>query len=48
MTFAFIFVDPPGWWRMSAILTSIRLPFDVYILPCPSIVGRGSVSLRFD
>nr|DAU97227.1 MAG TPA: hypothetical protein [Caudoviricetes sp.] len=45
---AFIFFDPPGWWRMSAILTSIRPPFDAYILPCPSIVGRGSVSLRFD
>ena len=25
---------------MSAILTSIRPPFDAYILPCPSIVGR--------
>ena len=37
---AFIFFDPPGWWRMSAILTSIRPPIDAYILPCPSIVGR--------
>ena len=37
---AFIFFDPPGWWRMAAILTSIRPPFDAYILPCPSIVGR--------
>lgn len=37
---AFIFFDPPGWWRMSAIQTSIRPPIDAYILPCPSIVGR--------
>lgn len=43
---AFIFSDPPGWWRMSAILTSIRPSFDAYILTCPSIFGRGSALRR--
>ena len=43
---AFIFFDPPGWWRMSAILTSIRPPIDAYILTGPSIFGRGSALRR--
>lgn len=44
MFVAFIFVDPPGWcvWRLTH--TSLRPPFDSYILPSPSIFGRR---LRF-
>lgn len=45
---AFIFSDPPGWWRPSAIQTSLCTPLAAYILPSPSIVGRGSASLHFD
>lgn len=41
-----IFFDPPGWWRMTATLTSIRPPIDAYILTGPSIFGRGSALRR--
>ena len=40
--FAFILVYPPGWGECRLIRTSLRPPVDAYILPSPSIFGRGS------
>ena len=40
--FAFILVYPPGWGECRLIRTSLRPPFAAYILPSPSIFGRGS------
>lgn len=42
----FIFKDPPGRGEWQLIQTSIRPPLEAYILPSPSILGRGSAVRR--